>query len=248
MSSALNPLGEAGAPRSARAVMEALGLGAAGPDGRVRVVAAMIASIDGRAAVDGRSVGLGHRADRALLRELRSAVDAILVGAPTMAAEGYANLLDTDQRDRRAARGLAPVPIVATISRRLDVPIEVGLFSEPDARIVVYTESPGELRARGATVTVHRFAPGGTDPAAVLAHLHDEHAVRSVLCEGGPTLLHGLIAAGWVDDLMLTLSPLLVGGDGPRVLIGAALHPPRRLELRDVHRADDHLVLRYGAR
>ena len=63
-----------------------------------------------------------------------------------------------------------------------------------------------------------------------------------MLCEGGPTLLRELIAADCVDDLMLTLAPMLTAGDAPTALSGAALDPPVGLALRDVHRAGDHSV------
>jgi riboflavin biosynthesis pyrimidine reductase len=248
VTAALQPLGPGGAPRAAAAVVEDLRLRDAGraPAGRPRVVAAMIASADGRAAVDGRSGGLGHPADRDLLRELRTGVDAVLVGSATLRAERYANLLDPPQRARRAAAGLPPQPLVATVSRDLDVPVDIGLFGEPDARVHVFTESAGEVTGRGAEVHVHRFDPGALRLAEALALLHAELGVAAVLCEGGPTLLRRLVGEGCVDDLMLTLAPLLVAGDEPAPLAGEALRPPARMALRAVLRADDHLVLHYA--
>jgi riboflavin biosynthesis pyrimidine reductase len=243
----LLPLGPVGPARSAEEIVAALGLGETRSGAaRPRVAAAMIASADGRAAVEGRSVGLGHPADRALLRELRAAVDAILVGPGTLRAERYANLLDDDQRERRVARGLEPEPIVATIARSGRVPDEIPLFAEPRARIQVYTEAAdAELAARGAAVEVHRFPPGGARPGAALAHLAAERGARSVLCEGGPTLLRALVEAACVDHLLLTLAPLLAGGAAPSVVEGAPLDPPVRLELHAVHRADHHLFMHY---
>jgi riboflavin biosynthesis pyrimidine reductase len=246
---ALQPWEPAGAPRAAEAVVEGLGLRdpARAPSGRPRVVAAMIASADGRAAVDGRSGGLGHPADRDLLRELRAGVDAILVGSATIRAERYANLLDPPQRARRAAAGLAPQPLVATVSRDLDVPVDVGLFAEADARVHVFTEAAGDVAGRGAEVHVHRFAAGALRLRDGLALLHERFAVAAVLCEGGPTLLRRLVAEGCLDDLVLTLAPLLVAGDEPAPLAGAPVRPPARMALRAVLRADDHLVLHYAA-
>ena len=249
MTATLLPLGPAGSGRPAAAVVEALGLPAGGAGARSprpRVVAAMIASVDGRAVVDGSAAGLGHPADTALLRELRAAVDAILVGTGTLRAERYANLLDDDHRARRAGRGLAPEPLVATIARSGRVPVEVPLFAEPGARIEVYTEADVDRPAsRGARVDVHRFPPGGAAPAAVLENLASARGVRSVLCEGGPTLLRALVAGGCVDDLMFTLAPVLVGGDEPSVLAGDALRPPARLALHAVHRAEAHVFIHY---
>jgi riboflavin biosynthesis pyrimidine reductase len=241
----LRPLDPGGPEKTAREVVEALGLDSPAVDGRPRVVAAMIVSADGRAAVQGSSAGLGHPADRALLRELRTAVDAILVGPGTLRAEGYADLLDAEQRGHRVARGLAAQPIVTTVTRRGDVPVEIGLFAEPDARIQVYAESAVDVDGREARVAVERLAPGGATPAAVLAHLASERGVRSVLCEGGPTLLRAVVAAGCVDDLLLTLVPLLVAGGGPPAIAGDALRPPRRLALAGVHGAGHHLFMHY---
>ncbi len=240
----LRPLADTSTAWSARKVVRALGLRDHDGD-RPRVVAAMIASADGRVAVQGRSVGLGHPADRALLRELRTAVDAILVGTSTLRAERYANLLDDDQRAHRAAAGLEPEPVVATISRRLDLPADIPLLSEPTARVQVYTEAEGEVPSQGAWVAVQRFEPGELTVPAVLEHLRTERGARTVLCEGGPTLLRELVAADCVDDLMLTLAPMLVAGNAPTPLRGVPLDPPVGLALRDIHRAGDHLFLRY---
>jgi riboflavin biosynthesis pyrimidine reductase len=246
VTASLLPLGPVASARPAAEIVAALGLRDAPPGGRPRVATAMIASADGRAAVAGRSVGLGHPADRALLRELRTAVDAIVVGPGTLRAERYANLLDDDQRARRAALGRDPEPVVATITRSGNVPAEIPLFAEPRARIQVYTEAAGaEVAARGAHVDVHRFPRGGARPAAALEHLAAARGVRSVLCEGGPTLLRAFVAEECVDDLLLTLAPLLAGGDAPNVLEGLPLDPPARLRLRAVHRSDDHLFMHY---
>lgn len=248
MTAPLQPLGAAGAPRAAAAVVEELGLRdpARAPSGRPRVVAAMIASADGRASVDGRSGGLGHPADRDLLRELRTGVDAVLVGSATLRAERYANLLDPPQRARRVAAGLAPQPLVATVSRDLGVPVDIGLFAEPDARVHVFTETAGEVAGRGAEVHVHRFEPGRLRLADALGRLHAGFGVTAVLCEGGPTLLRRLVGEDCLDDLMLTLAPLLVAGEEPPPLTGEPLRPPARMGLRAVLRADDHVVLHYA--
>jgi riboflavin biosynthesis pyrimidine reductase len=249
VSRSLQPLDPAAPSRSAAAVVSDLRLREPfhRPAGRPRVVAAMIASADGRASVDGRSGGLGHPADRDLLRELRAGVDAVLVGSATLRAERYANLLDPPQRARRAAAGLPSQPLVATVSRRLDVPIDIGLFAEPDARVHVYTQAGGTLAARRAEVAVHRLGAGALDLRSVLAHLGTELGAAAVLCEGGPTLLRRLVAERCLDDLMLTLAPMLVAGDEPTALAGPALRPPAGLRLRSVLRAEHHLVLHYAA-
>jgi riboflavin biosynthesis pyrimidine reductase len=240
----LRPLIDADAA-SARDVVRALHMREDPPAERPRVVAAMVASADGRTTLGERSVGLGNPADRALLRELRCAADALLVGTATLRAERYANLLDDPCRAERLAAGRDEQPLVATVSRRLDVPTDIGLFAEPAARVLVFTEAEGDVTGRGAAVAVERFAPGALTLAAALAHLRAERDVRAVLCEGGPTLLRRLVGDGLVDDLLLTVAPLLAGGYGPAVLAGDALEPPVGVRLREVLRAGDHLVLHF---
>jgi riboflavin biosynthesis pyrimidine reductase len=240
-------LAAGGSSVTPREVVEALGLRRP-VGGRPRVVAAMIASADGRATVAGRSVGLGHPEDRGLLRELRTGADAVLAGAATLRAERYRRLLDPEQAERRRRAGLAEHPVVATVSRRGELcAADVPLFGEPGVPVAVYTQS-GAPRLRGATadVTVHELGEGRVDFPAVLASLHRDHGVHGVACEGGPALLRELIAQGCLDDLLLTVAPLLVAGAGPTALAGPALEPPARLQLRDVHRADDHLFLHYA--
>ena len=231
---------------------------------RERVVADMVATADGRAAVDGRSVALGHPEDRALLRELRAAADAILVGTGTLAAERYASLLDDEARERRVAEGRPPHPLVVTISRRLDLPIAAApIFSEPGVPILAFAEAaapaeavpsagavpsaePPPLPAVAADLEVVRL-PAPLSFADVLAALR-ARGVKGVLCEGGPSLLRRLVAEDQLDDLCLTVAPLLAAGGGPSVLAGEVLPGLPRLRLRDVHRADDHLFLHYGLR
>src|ERR1700712_3863803 len=102
----------------------------------------MVATADGRAAVEGRSVALGHPADRALLRELRTAADAILVGTGTLAAERYATPLDAEQQARRVADGPPSHPVLVTLSRQLVLPLDAApIFAEPGVPIVVVTEA-----------------------------------------------------------------------------------------------------------
>jgi len=238
-----------GARRTARELVDGLSLAAGGEGGRPRVLSAMIASADGRAAVAGRSVALGHPADRALLRELRTGVDAILVGTGTLAAERYANLLDADQRAARADAGRPEHPLVATISRRLTLPVDtVPLFAEPETEIVVFTAAGEATPAPdvGARLVVERLGADRLTLPVVLEQLA-ARGVRSVLCEGGPRLLRRLVADDRLDDLLLTVAPLLVAGPAPSILEGDALPGPPRLALREVHRGGGHVFLHYGA-
>jgi riboflavin biosynthesis pyrimidine reductase len=244
----LRRLGDEGA-RDVRTLVAALRLdgGLAPGATRPRVVADMVASVDGRAAVDGRSVALGNPADRALLRELRAAAGALLVGTSTLRAEKYATLLDDEALARRRAGGRPAHPIVATVSRALDLPVdEAPLFSEAGVPIVVFTESGAAAPSVGAALEVVRFAPGTLTLVGALEWLARSRGVGGVLCEGGPTLLGRLIAEGGLDDLLVTVAPQAVGGGGPAILAGDVLPADARpLGLEEVHRSGDHLFLHY---
>ena len=247
MSASYQNLAAGGDAFGALELIEQLGLGAAAGEGkRPRLVAAMIASADGRAAVDGRAGGLGGPADRAVLRELRCNVDAILIGPTTLIDERYSTLLDADHRERRIAAGLAAEPIAATISRRLNPQLaELELFAQQDQRIVLYTESEQQVEARGAELSVARSAPGELTLAGCLEDLYANHGVRTLLSEGGPTLLRALAAEELIDDFIFTVSPLLVAGSAPTLLSGEAFEPPLGLELGNVWRSESFLFLHY---
>ncbi len=232
----------AGEELTAEALIARLRLDGGGRPGLPRVVAIMIASVDGRATIDGSSTKLGHPEDRALLRGLRGAADCLLVGTGTIAAEGYARLLDPEQRAARAAAGRPPHPLFATVSRSGEVPWDAPVFADPRVEKQVYVGSSAEAASAVAEAAIE--VVGG--PRAALAHLHGARGVRSVACEGGPRLLRALLADDLVDDLLLTVAPLLVAGGGPTVASGAALDPSRRMGLVGAAHADDHLFLHYA--
>jgi riboflavin biosynthesis pyrimidine reductase len=216
---------------------EALGdLGARATDARPHVFFNFVATLDGRAALDGSTRALGGDADLEMLLTLRAAADAVLVGPGTIRAEGYGRLVGP-------ARRPAPPPLVV-ISRRFELPWEASLFAAADQPVLIYTETAGSVPAVAAPVEVVRLADAS--PAPVLAELR-ARGVRALLSEGGPTLFHGLLEAGLVDELFLTVTPLLTGDPiETGILSGARLPEPARLTLSGALRAGDELFLRYA--
>jgi riboflavin-specific deaminase-like protein len=209
------------------------------------VFANMIATADGRAALAGSTRELGGDADLQLLLELRALADAVLVGTGTLRAEGYGRLVPGDERRaRRRAAGLAEDPLAVVLSRRFDVPWDAGLFQAPAQPVLVYTGAEGEAPAVPAPVEVawlERAAPG-----TALADLR-ARGVRALLCEGGPTLLGALLADALVDELFLTVAPVLTGDeDEPAIVAGGRLPEGVEMELLWVLRAGGELMLRYG--
>ena len=84
----------------------------------------------------------------------------------------------------------------------------------------------------------------GVDLAQALRELA-ERGHENVLAEGGPGIAAQLAGADLIDELCLTVSPLLAGGDAKRILDGGLLRPPARLELEHVLESDGYLFLRY---
>jgi riboflavin biosynthesis pyrimidine reductase len=207
----------------------------------------MVASADGRASIEGRTAGLGSEADTLLLTELRALADAVLVGTGTIRAEGYGRLVRNPQRvARRERAGLPPTPTAVLISRSFDIPWGAPLFESAEQPVIVYTGDGGAPPQVAAPLEIVRLED--PTPQAAMADLRSR-GVRAVLCEGGPTLNSGLLEAGVVDELFLTLSPQLAGETGaPRIVEGMGLPDPVPLTLEWALRHDEELYLRYAVR
>jgi riboflavin biosynthesis pyrimidine reductase len=207
------------------------------PGGPARSVvrANMIASVDGAAVgADGLTGTLNDDADLRVFVLLRALADVVLVGAGTIRAEGYGPLrVRPALAERRAAAGLGPAPRLAVVTRSGEVPEEQGLFGGDAPALVMTCAAAGERtldRLRGLAGDDGVVVAG--DETVDLAGALDALARRGlgrVLCEGGPALLGHVAAAGRLDELCLTTSPRLTGGDAARIVTGAAHDQPMRL-------------------
>jgi riboflavin biosynthesis pyrimidine reductase len=136
---------------------------------------------------------------------------------------------------------------MVVVSRSLDLDPAQEIFSDAPTRPIVLTHAASPAGRRRAAAEVAEVIVTGdheVDLAAALAELHARGATQ-VLSEGGPHLLGALTAADLVDELCLTVSPLLAGGTAGRIATGPA-GPPRALSLRHVLAGDDMLFLRYA--
>jgi riboflavin biosynthesis pyrimidine reductase len=209
----------------------------------------MIASADGAATVDGRAGALGNPTDQRLLGLLRALSDVVIAGAGTVVAEGYGPArVRPEYAPLRAASDLAPVPAMAVVSNRLRLDFASRFFADATARPVVVTceaAPPDLLRAAHRVADVIVAGARVVEPAAMVEALL-QRGWRRLLCEGGPTLLGSIIEAGALDELCLTMSPLLVGGPSRRIVDGPALASPARTRLTQLLiDGDDLLYARY---
>jgi riboflavin biosynthesis pyrimidine reductase len=210
------------------------------------VLANMIESADGRATLGGRTKGISSDTDRELFHLLRAQVDAVMVGTGTIALEGYGPLARrAEVRERRVALGLSEVPLCVTASRSMALPVDAPLFQDPESEVIVLTNSDREPPPSRCRLTVERLPGDDLDLTAAMAVLRSRHGMRAMLLEGGPTLLATMLDAGLVDELFLSISPLVVDGDEPSLLEGSTLARPLALKLVSVLEEESYLYLRY---
>ncbi|HMI80987.1 MAG TPA: dihydrofolate reductase family protein [Solirubrobacterales bacterium] len=162
-----------------------------------------VATLDGRATIEGRSGPIGSDADTEMLAGLRRRFDAVMIGAGTMRVERYGPMKQ----------------LAVLISGRLDLPWDAPLFADPDARVLIFTSSEAEPPQTAAAVELVRH-PGAVNFTEAMRQLRHEHGVRALLSEGGPHVHAQMHADGLVDDLFLTIAPKLSGGEAPRIVEG----------------------------
>jgi len=177
------------------------------------VKANMIASIDGAVTVDGRSGGLSGPADRLVFSVLRSLADVIVVGAGTVRTERYRQARP-DELWQQLRAGRPSAPPIAVVTRHLDLELTDRLFGPGEPRtIVLTTELVPEDRLKEASRIADVIVAGadGVTAASMVGALA-RRGHRRILVEGGPTLLGQLAAEHLLDELCLTISPVLEGG------------------------------------
>jgi riboflavin biosynthesis pyrimidine reductase len=186
----------------------------------------MIASLDGGATDDGKAGGLAGAGDRAVFSLMRHAADVILVGASTVRIENYSGAqLPVAARQDRQRRGQAEVPPIAVVTRSGNLDPNALLFTRTEVPPLILTTSRFHDDARRRLGSVAEVIdasgrePESVDNATVLKILADRGLYR-VLTEGGPLLLGALIEEGLLDELCLTIAPILVGGGSKRIVTG----------------------------
>lgn len=211
-------------------VFSGLDFGSRAPAGRPYVVLNMVTSLDGKATVEGKTRKLGGEADHQLFHQLRTQVDALMVGAGTVRMERYGRPVRGEElRAKRAEEGLAPDPLTVIVSGRLNLPADIPLLQDPQSRVLIATAAEHELTGTRAQIEYMRT---GDDLPLLLERLREEKNVRSVLCEGGPTLNSHLLAAAAADELFLSVSPKLAGGAAALTIVaGDPLPDPAEAEL-----------------
>ncbi|MDJ0380267.1 pyrimidine reductase family protein [Streptomyces sp. G-G2] len=210
----------------------------------------MVSSLDGAGQHDGRSQPLSSETDMRIFGTLRALADVVVVGAETVRQEGYRPARAREEfAARRAAAGQGPAPVIAVVTASLDLDFSLPLFTAPLVPTLVLTgaaaRADGVAAATAAGAEVVFAGEGaGVDPARAVRALA-ERGLRRQLTEGGPRLLGQFVAAGVLDELCLTLSPLLAAGDAQRIAGGPRIDVPHRLALASLLEEAGFLYTRY---
>ncbi|MGW8062631.1 pyrimidine reductase family protein [Streptomyces ziwulingensis] len=222
------------------------------PDGRSRawLRANMVSTLDGAAQHDGRSQPISSAADMRIFGTLRALADVVVAGAETVRQEGYrpARARAEFTEPRRAA-GQLPAPAIAVVSAGLELDFSLPLFTSPLVPTLILTgaaAAPDRVSAAeraGARVVIAGDGVG-VDPARAVDELAALGHTR-LLTEGGPRLLGQFVAAGVLDELCLTVSPMLTAGDAQRIAGGPSVEVPRRFVLGSLLEEEGFLFSRY---
>ncbi|GAB3038051.1 pyrimidine reductase family protein [Parafrigoribacterium mesophilum] len=206
-----------------------------------------VSSVDGAVSAGGLSAGLSGVADKRVFTLFRRLCDVVLVGAGTVRDEGYGPMrVDADDAQWRRASGRPEQPVFAIVSASLNLDPASEIFTQAPVRAIVVTIGSSPRAKREALAAVADVIVCGHDALDVNVMV-EELAARGlgqVLCEGGPTLFGAILAADRVDELCLTVSPLLESGTAGRIVKGD-LPAPLGLTLEQVLVSDGTLLLRY---
>ncbi len=224
------------------------------PDtGRPWLRASMLTSLDGAVTgADGRSGSLSTPADRALFALCRALCDVVLVGWGTARVEGYRPATVAARWARWRPADAPPTPRIAVVSARLDIDLSLPLLAQGRASTLVLTTAEADPGARAALaehVEVLVAGEGHVDLPAALGLLA-QRGLHRVHCEGGPRLLAAVLDAGLLDELSLSIAPVLTGGGGPRLTGaggpgGGGLTADPRLRLVRLLEEDGYLFAGY---
>ena len=213
-------------------------------EGRPWVMFNMVESVDGATAVKGGASALNDEDDRFLFLAMRVVADVVLVGAQTIRSENYGPIHFDEERKRlRRDAGLSEEQRLVVLTRSLGIDPTARIFSDPARRPTIITGREVDQDRLDALSKVADVAQiDNLDGGGIVEKLRD---AKVILCEGGPTVNSQLIAAGMVDEINVTLSPMVALGESQRIAHGEPFESPIEMRLDRALQGDRSLFLRY---
>ncbi len=211
------------------------------------VMCNMISSTDGGVALDGVSGGLGGPADKVVFSAIRSLPDVIVVASGTVIAENYRTAqTPPDAQRQRLERGQPAVPRIAIVTQSLNIDPSHRVF-DGDVRPIVITSESSPAAKRMALAEVADIIIAGESSVELETALEQlgANGAQIVLLEGGPTLNGAFVDADLVDELCLSFAPMMLGGDGPRIVARSSNADAHSMRLERILHQDGYLFHRY---
>jgi riboflavin-specific deaminase-like protein len=192
---------------------------------RPRIFVNFAISVDGKASTaEFTPARFTSSYDKRRLLEIRSLGDALLVGRNTVQIDNMSmGLPDEDLRIARARRGQTEYPLRVIISNSGNLSTDLNIFNHRFSPILIYstTVMPEAIKTALQTrATLHLADGDRLSLPEVLSDLYETYGVRALVCEGGPSLGKGLAEIDAIDEIYLTIAPLLFGGAGAPGILG----------------------------
>jgi riboflavin-specific deaminase-like protein len=222
---------------------------------RPRIILNFAVTVDGKVSTAKQTPsGFTSAFDKHRLLEIRALGDAVMVGRNTLQIDQMSmGLPDEALRRARVQRGQTEYPIRVVISNSGDISDNLHIFNHAFSPIVIYSTTqmpPSNQLGLRSKAELHLTPGDRVNLPEVLNDLYKTHQVRTLICEGGPQLARTLAELDAVDELFLTIAPLLAGGTAAPGILGvpgAFLPSSRIYRLRLMKVEADECYLHYVA-
>lgn len=192
--------------------------------GRPFVFATFAMTVDGKITTRKFApVDFTSREDKAHLFRQRARADAVLIGYGTLKRDNVRLGVPAELREERMSRRRTSSPIRVIVSKEGKVDKRLKIFQSDVSPILIFATQRMPRKIQAALrdkAVLHLSESEDVDLAGMLRTLRRKYNVRTVACEGGPTLFRALLERALVDELSLTIAPYLFGGADAPTLTG----------------------------
>jgi 5-amino-6-(5-phosphoribosylamino)uracil reductase len=219
---------------------------------RPLVVATFAMTVDGKVTTKNLSpADFTSREDKLHLFRQRASADAVLIGHTSLKRDNVRLGLPAEMQETRVRRGKSRAPLRVIVSGEGKIDDRLNIFQSNISPIIVFSTkrmSRKYQRALEKKAMLHLSSSKQIDLVGMLETLRKKYKVRTVACEGGPTLFRSLLEEGLVDRINLTIAPYLFGGAKAPTLTGLSTHflpASVHCTLRDMRTIGDECFLTY---
>jgi len=219
------------------------------------VVATFAMTVDGKVTTKNLSpVDFTSREDKLHLFRQRALADAVLIGHTSLERDNVRLGLPVDMQETRVKRGQTRCPLRVIVSNEGRIDHRLKIFQSGVSPIIIFSTKwmlQKYQRALEKKATLHLSNSKDVDLAGMLETLRKKYRVRTVACEGGPTLFRSLLELGLIDRLNLTIAPYMFGGAKAPTLTGVSrkfLPASVHCSLSDMRTVGDECFLTYRIR